>query len=1326
MEQGVVLLALCSRDFWMSSELLERPYRDPDGRRLEVEKLAKRLEAKAGIRLGASASKHLLGIFPGIFQDERGDLHYWDNELHEEILKAFGYHYPLIGAAAANAMNPTVGYQFADDRCVDSSLALAIVESDVAWGSRMGHGFEANRDLCVAVSALKGGAEAGYEVETLDGKPAAQRLQELQEAHSIAGGRLLLGLPIGEDYYVISALDASADDLQRGVRLTRRVRKGDRLYVLLAERDRLDRSARSIIDGAIEAAEVAPPEVDPSTMRLIWGMACTGRLAILDALQIRWQERMQKIASRFPGVPLVGALCGGEFGVDQWGRPQANTFSFWASCIASAHSKRAKNRDLQRKLIRAAGRLAGCTVPREVMETALQEAVRAGALGGQVCLVDRKIGKIVGRDVGSSLSATEPPPELTGNWDKVKQDWSKVAEKTVRDIPQQVGGQFPLNLLNYAMQVDPRVALEIAVSVPQEEDILTLITRTRRAVLVTDAERETDAKKSFFHCDTKASKPGNVRRFLAIPLVGSGRNVIATLQIGFQLEISIDRETFGLWVSFGQKIAAALERAQESEERSIREEISQLGNAILQSAVVLDDPPYQWCDDYLRTVVYLLGADGAHLRLAVSEPGGEEYRLIAAVGYLADLRFLVRPVTHLGDGSCNLKLLESGGWISNTKGKTAEWNSDVKALENADRHGRRFIAELAELEATAMLPMRHEGQLLGSFVIDSKRRYFFTERRERIARAAADFAGIVIKGRTAAYNRLLLEREKNWLLKSMAEAKEGAVFGLQSLLPRLTSAVQADAASLFIWHEVPEKLILHTSHGWFEPMDGEAYYEPNQGWTGKLAFGKKDIDIVGFNGFDPAAEGTKRYYDKIIRPGHRVPASEPDPRIGVRLKAGGKLVGVITFSYNTGNRWVLADLESRSRIIDFLAAVTDEIILAVEEAKTKASHERAQRLLEVKDAVARKLMETAHCPGEVEPVTEMIREGFGVERVVQYEFQDGRLQLAAASVKQGCFPDFQASTNLVEPVGSLWDVIQQRSVLISYPDDPRLADWPNASGVSALFGAPMVDTKGNTVGILAFSNRLPTIEHPFKSFDRNEQRAAIDTARVLAASTEQTHLAQQVKFEREADRKFLEASLASAMVIHQLKRPIGILQQWIGWIDLNRDCSTEELTETLRRMERLCCGAAESIEHAMKGGAAERQQDDLKNILTHAILSVNPELTISGVNLATDNRFRLPVRVHTYKICSGIANLLSNAIRALRRGDPLVVSTNRSSDGTKGIVSIYNPGRNYTNDELSKFMEAGMGLRLAVEAFRADAGTLELVSPASGGVQAIVKLPLIM
>jgi len=54
------------------------------------------LERKAGARLGASADRFLLAFLPGVISDQRGLPAYYDNELHKEIVRAFGYRYRIV------------------------------------------------------------------------------------------------------------------------------------------------------------------------------------------------------------------------------------------------------------------------------------------------------------------------------------------------------------------------------------------------------------------------------------------------------------------------------------------------------------------------------------------------------------------------------------------------------------------------------------------------------------------------------------------------------------------------------------------------------------------------------------------------------------------------------------------------------------------------------------------------------------------------------------------------------------------------------------------------------------------------------------------------------------------------------------------------------------------------------------------------------------------------------------------------------------------------------------------------------------------------------
>src|SRR5208337_4502707 len=111
-----------------------------------------------------------------------------------------------------------------------------------------------------------------------------------------------------------------------------------------------------------------------------------------------------------------------------------------------------------------------------------------------------------------------------------------------------------------------------------------------------------------------------------------------TLQLGFPDYFTLNRESFGLWLGYAQKVAAAFERAQEAQERTIREQMSALGNRIMQTPLGPEDDEYKWCDEFLGELIRLLSASGAHIRLlSGASPRKQEYRLVSAVGHLAEL-----------------------------------------------------------------------------------------------------------------------------------------------------------------------------------------------------------------------------------------------------------------------------------------------------------------------------------------------------------------------------------------------------------------------------------------------------------------------------------------------------------------------------------------------------------------------------------------------------------------------------------------------------------------------------------------------------------------
>lgn len=345
-------------------------------------------------------------------------------------------------------------------------------------------------------------------------------------------------------------------------------------------------------------------------------------------------------------------------------------------------------------------------------------------------------------------------------------------------------------------------------------------------------------------------------------------------------------------------MAAAFERAQEAQERTIREQMSALGNRIMQTPLGPEDDEYKWCDEFLGELIRLLSASGAHIRLlSGASPRKQEYRLVSAVGHLAELRFRTRPVTRSTHGGCNLRLLMKGDRITNSPEETARLNRNVRAVAHEAQYGDLFLRGLRRIGSTAMFPLKHGEEILGSFVVEGLESYLFTERNARIVHAAAELAGAILCRKNADRDLLQFDRERTLMFETLVSATEGtADQRLRKAIGHLCSALEADVASVFVWHDTVQKLVLHTAHNWYEPMEGKASYSLGEGWTGSIATGKDHLSLV-CPGVPGGRIGKRRYYTEMVPPAQRSPEGKREPRVGVRLMAGDQLVGVVTFAY---------------------------------------------------------------------------------------------------------------------------------------------------------------------------------------------------------------------------------------------------------------------------------------------------------------------------------------------------------------------------------------------------------------------------------------------
>ena len=237
-ENGMILVLFCSNDLFVTVGYLKKPYAlSAEVRKEKLREFASDLDERSDVRLGTSARKSLFGFLPGIVRDAAGKRGYFDNELHREILTAFEYKYRLYGAASSNGIKPTTGFQFVNDELLESSIALAIIETDLRTGGAMAHGYEPMPsktgigELRVSVDELADGVPEGYEVTKLDGKPVAERLRELANNGALSFSRPLFGLPEGSDYGIFWPL-AMPENNQGKLLLKRKVSVGDRLYLL--------------------------------------------------------------------------------------------------------------------------------------------------------------------------------------------------------------------------------------------------------------------------------------------------------------------------------------------------------------------------------------------------------------------------------------------------------------------------------------------------------------------------------------------------------------------------------------------------------------------------------------------------------------------------------------------------------------------------------------------------------------------------------------------------------------------------------------------------------------------------------------------------------------------------------------------------------------------------------------------------------------------------------------------------------------------------------------------------------------------------------------
>ncbi len=1317
-ENGVILAALYSQHFWMTVDILEKPHGlSEEKRREKITALAERLEHDAAVRLGYSAERYVVGMFPGIFRDELGQA-YRDNELYHEILMAFRNQRHIFGGAAANHFKPDVGYQFANDHCLESGLALALVESDLSTGAMIGHGF-VPRKGCerISVAGFVGGGDSGYEIAELDGKPATERIQELVEAGLVPLGRPIFGLPCGPDQHIILPLNDYTGP-QGSLRMNRKLARGDALYVLSATTEQMIDEGRRIVRDAFRDA--GGKDGQQQDLQLVLSFCCSGRIKEYEAAGTPWKNAVHEVLSEYKDVPVVGGLCAGEFGTDSWRRARANSMSISTCCVTGKWAGRSGSRKLQVDLMQAADRLSSCVKPREVMETALLCAVEAGAAGGQICVVDRKIGRILGLHLGAGLQPKGSP-----------YNWPAVLEMTNREYTPEKGGFFPTHLLEWAMPFQDVELLNVPY-LPKWEDLLTLIVRTRQVIFVPDS-RDTGCS----YQDPAAVEAGNLDRQLAIPLVGSEDNVLATLQLSLPLPTRsrdqlLNRGSFGLWIGFASKLASLLERAQEAEERGIMERLVTLSSEVMMTPVGDLSPSrqYAWCNDYLRSVIAELGANGAHMRLFHETVDGQEYELIGAAGHLSHLLPETRRMVRRADGGASAAVAAQGKIVTNTAEDTARFNQGATSVDMVPQYRHAMRGALDEIQSLMACPILGQGKVIGSFVVYSKQPYFFTERWQRIVEQTAHRTGSLFLGKKADYERALMDRGRKWMLQTIAPSPWAkAETQLRRVLALACDAVSADVASVFMYHKAPDRLVLHTAHNWAYPegQEGRAGYALGEGWTGKLAKGQENIATVNpTRRKDPYSK--RKYYDKMIPETERFSPDEGAARAGIRLAIGDDPIGVVTFHYykNHANRLVDDETNIESR----LRALEELLTPSVQAVCQEAAHQLNRSLTRAEETIWHELIKAIEPGGDWQRVIDEIRAGFKVERAtLYYVSSDIRLEhgWTSPAPEKVIFPRGVSSGSELERLlnGEIEEAVFEDPTPL--PDGFRLANTERF-----LYVAPIVRPKGKISGLLALANRTWTPEHPYELLNDDERAVAREVARTLGAAIsiqEAEAWRDQLGRQLATATEMGAALLTSTSVLHEIKTPFAEIQQTVDWMKLHPQSTEEERSQCLEEILESCQQARKAIIEAAQQRKDDAERVDLGVIVDQAARFVRTQVPLAGVEFRVQNALRIDIVAQPLRIELTIINVLRNAIEAVKDGGIVEMRTEMLPH--HGAVIVYNTGPHFSEDEIAAFFTVGYttkgsmgyGMAIAKETVESAGGSLLVASPPEGGIEVKILIP---
>jgi len=239
--------------------------------------------------------------------------------------------------------------------------------------------------------------------------------------------------------------------------------------------------------------------------------------------------------------------------------------------------------------------------------------------------------------------------------------------------------------------------------------------------------------------------------------------------------------------------------------------------------------------------------------------------------------------------------------------------------------------------------------------------------------------------------------------------------------------------------------------------------------------------------------------------------------------------------------------------------------------------------------------------------------------------------------------------------------------------------------------------------------------------------------------TEQLRKKVEENREYERENRKITERIISAMVAHELKQPLGAINNYseaiLRQLKRGKKPAEEILTEALSEIKSESQRASEIVEFVRNIGRKEprqRKRFNLESAVEHTIElmkrlgRLNSKCTLTGAG-------NLFVYADPLNVDLVLMNLLKNAEVAVRNQQNAEIKVEIKNAGADALVIIEDNGPDMTDDQFaslrnlgqsSKKDGLGLGLAIVRELLEANGGSLKLVRIPSGGLRCIASLPI--